>query len=60
MIERQQAEIAKIVHDCETRAEKLSDVEVGFIDSVRLLAETRALLSTKQLEQLRVIWKRIA
>ena len=60
MIERQREEVVKILQDCETRAEKLTDVEVGFIDSVRLFTETRALLSTKQVERLRVIWKRIA
>ena len=52
-------EVYEQIQDCENRSEKLSDWELGFIDSIsRQLAKTGS-LSQKQIETLDRIWERV-
>lgn len=51
-------EYVTLLEDCEKRSERLSDWELGFVDSLqRQLAEGRR-PSAKQIEALDTIWER--
>jgi len=49
-------EQAQLIEDCETREERLSDWERGFIDSLKQQLEAGRNLSQKQADRLDEIW----
>jgi regulator of sigma D len=52
-------ETDQLITDCETRDDKLSEWEQGFIQSVREQFDRRGSLSDKQLEILNNIWEKV-
>jgi hypothetical protein len=47
------------IEDCEKRAERLTDWETNFIDSLRRQVERGRSLSDRQIETLDGVWERI-
>ncbi len=52
-------EYMTLVEDCEARESRLTEWEVGFIDSIRNQIDKGRPLSTKQTEKLNDIWERV-
>ena len=51
-------EYLTMVDDCEKRESRLTEWEIGFLDSIRHRLERELLLSAKQPEALDKIWER--
>jgi hypothetical protein len=49
---------AQLIEDCETREERLTDWERGFIDSIKAQIVGGRRLSEKQTDRLNEIWER--
>lgn len=52
-------EYLQMVEDCTNRESKLSEWEVGFIDSITHRIEDGKILTAKQIEKLDAIWERV-
>lgn len=52
-------EYLQLIEDCEKRESKLTEWEVGFIDSIRHRLEKELVLSAKQIQTLDTIWERV-
>jgi hypothetical protein len=52
------AEHAQMCEDCETREQRLSDYERGFVDSIKAQLSAGRTLSKKQADKLEEIWDR--
>jgi hypothetical protein len=52
-------EIFEQINDCENRSDKLTDWELGFIDSISHQLVQTGSLSQKQLDILDRIWERV-
>lgn len=52
-------EYLTLVEDCEKRESRLTEWEVGFVDSIRNRLEKEQPLSAKQTETLDKIWDRV-
>lgn len=48
-----------MIEDCEKRQSKLTEWEVGFIDSIRKRIDDDLPLTEKQEEKLNAIWERV-
>lgn len=48
----------QLIEDCETREDRLSDWERGFIDSIKSQLEAGKTLTEKQVETLEATWER--
>lgn len=48
----------QMIEDCETREDRLSDWERGFVDSVAKQMRDGRSLTAKQIESLDAIWER--
>lgn len=53
------SEYLTLIEDCENRSEKLSDWELGFMDSLRRQIEEGRMPSPKQVEKLDDAWNRV-
>lgn len=51
-------EYMTLIEDCEKRESRLTEWEVGFVDSIRHRLERELPLSPKQIETLDKIWER--
>ena len=49
---------AQLIEDCETREDRLTDWERGFIDSIKAQVTAGRRLSEKQADRLEEIWER--
>jgi uncharacterized protein YgfB (UPF0149 family) len=58
MTERWQDEYAQMIEDCEKRAERLSEWEQSFIDSLSVQLSRGKVPTAKQIEKLSDIWER--
>lgn len=52
-------EYMTLVEDCENRESRLTEWEIGFVDSIRHRLEKELPLSAKQTEMLDKIWERV-
>ena len=52
-------ELKQMVDDCEARESKLTEWEIGFIDSINMRLERGIILTEAQETTLEKIWKRI-
>lgn len=52
-------EYMTLVEDCENRESRLTEWEIGFVDSIRHRLEEELPLSAKQTEMLDKIWERV-
>ena len=52
-------EYARMLNDCEKRESKLSDWEIGFIDSISMQIAAGRIPTAKQIEKLEAIWERV-
>lgn len=52
-------EYARMLDDCEKRESKLSDWEIGFIDSLGMQIAAGRLPTAKQIAKLEAIWERV-
>ena len=52
-------EYACMLNDCEKRESKLSDWEIGFIDSISMQIAAGRIPTAKQIEKLEAIWERV-
>jgi hypothetical protein len=52
-------EYLQLIEDCENRSEKLSDWELGFIDSLGRQIEEGRMPTGLQIEKLDEIWNRV-
>lgn len=52
-------EYLRMVDDCEKRESRMTDWEVGFVDSIRNQLENSKVLTEKQSEKLDKIWDRV-
>lgn len=52
-------EYMTLVEDCEKRESRLTEWEVGFVDSIRHQLDKEKPLSAKQIETLEKIWERV-
>ena len=52
-------EYARMLDDCEKRESKLSDWEIGFIDSISMQIAAGRIPTAKQIERLEAIWERV-
>ena len=50
---------AHMLDDCEKRESKLSDWEIGFIDSLGMQIADGRIPTAKQIEKLEAIWERV-
>ena len=53
------SEVESQIEDCEKRSEKLSEWELGFIDSISKQFDKTGSLSQRQCEILDRIWERV-
>lgn len=52
-------EYLTMIEDCEKRESRLTEWEVGFVDSIRNRLEQEKPLSQKQIETLENLWDRV-
>jgi hypothetical protein len=59
MNEQWSDEYARMLDDCEKRESKLSDWEIGFVDSLGMRIAAGKTPTPKQIETLDTIWERV-